>query len=169
MTSCLSSYEARPIGRLCAVAAVLLLVPAAMAFAGGDHEGVINTTDGVAIEGYDPVAYFTLGEPTQGSDVHVHEWDGAQWWFASAEHLEMFASDPERYAPRYGGYCSFAAARNQVATGDPLLWTIEDDRLYLNLNERFQRQFRDDLPGNIAAADENWPALRERLAASAAE
>ncbi|MFW6313865.1 MAG: YHS domain-containing (seleno)protein [Spirochaetota bacterium] len=101
--------------RLLAVASVLLLVPAAMSFAGGEHEGVVNTTDGVAIEGYDPVAYLTLGEPTQGSDAYVHEWDGAQWWFASAEHLGMFEADPQRYAPRYGGYCSFAATRNEIA------------------------------------------------------
>jgi YHS domain-containing protein len=60
--------------------------------------------DGVAIKGYDTVAYFTLGEPTLGSPEFEHEWRGAKWRFANAEHLEMFKQDPERYAPQYGGY-----------------------------------------------------------------
>ena len=81
----------------------------------------------------------------------------------------MFADDPERYAPKFGGYCAFAASQGQVAEGDPELWTIHDHRLYLNLNERFQRRFREDLPGNIAAAEENWPALRAELAAAVEE
>ncbi len=159
----------RPVGRSTAVvvfALMLTALPAARAAAAGQHEGVINTTDGVAIHGYDPVAYFTLGEPTEGSARFSAEWDGAEWWFVSAEHRELFAGDPERYAPRYGGYCAQAAAQNRVADVDPELWTIEGGRLYLNYNARFQRRFLSDLAANIAAADSNWPALRAELRAA---
>ena len=146
----------------------LLMVPGVLAIASGQHEGVIHTIDGVAIGGYDPVAYFTVGSPTQGSQQFASEWDGAQWWFVSAENRDRFNDDPQRYAPRYGGYCAQAAAQNQVAEGNPELWTIEAGRLYLNYNERFQRRFRSGIADNIAAADRNWPGLRAQLAEAAA-
>ena len=142
---------------------VVALVPAAVAVAGGSHEGAVNTTDGVAIRGYDTVAYFTTGEPARGSEAYVVEWDGAEWRFASAEHRDLFSADPERYAPRYGGHCAYAAARNQIADGDPLLWTIHDGRLYLNLNSSVERRFRESIESEVAAAEANWPALRARL------
>ncbi len=156
--------------RILAVAA-LLVVPAMAVSASGQHEGVVHTTDGVAIAGYDPVAYFTLGAPTRGRAEFAAEWDGAVWWFSSADHRDRFIADPEEYAPQYGGYCAQAAAQNRVADGNPELWTIEGGRLFLNYNERFQRRFRTDLAGNIAAADRNWPGLRAELgeAAAAAE
>jgi YHS domain-containing protein len=141
----------------------LVFLPAAWAFAGGQHEGPVHTTDGIAIQGYDPVAYHTIGEPTEGSSRFTADWDGATWYFVSAEHRDLFADDPERYAPHYGGYCAQAAAQDQVAEGDPEIWTIEDGRLFLNYNARFRRRFHNDLPGNIAAADRNWPGLRAGL------
>lgn len=71
----------------------------------GWAKSMINTTWlGVAIDGYDVVAYFTLGKPTEGDSDFSHEWKGASWRFANAEHLEMFKADPEKYAPQYGGY-----------------------------------------------------------------
>ncbi|MEX2444253.1 MAG: YHS domain-containing (seleno)protein [Alkalispirochaeta sp.] len=153
-----------------AIVMMLLVLPVALVMAGGQNEGVVNTNeDGVAIKGYDAVAYFTEGKPVQGSAEYTVEWDDATWWFSSEEHRQMFADDPERYAPKYGGYCAYAASQGQVAEGDPELWTIHEDRLYLNLNERFQRRFRDDLSGSIAAADENWPELRAELASALEE
>ncbi|MCA1754032.1 MAG: YHS domain-containing protein [Spirochaeta sp.] len=153
--------------RVVLVAMTLIFLPTVWALAGGQHEGVINTTEGVAIEGYDAVAYHTLGEPTEGSPQFSAEWDGATWHFSSAENQELFAADPERYAPHYGGYCSQAAAQDQVAAGDPEIWTIEEGRLFLNYNSRYQRRFRSELTENIAKADANWPALRAGLAESA--
>ncbi len=150
-------------GRLVLLATLLAILPAAWAFAGGQHEGPVNTTDGIAIQGYDPVAYHTLGEPTEGSSRFSADWDDATWYFISAEHRDLFAKDPERYAPHYGGYCAQAAAQDQVAEGDPEIWTIEGGRLFLNYNNRYQRRFRSDLPGNIASADRNWPGLRAGL------
>ncbi len=142
---------------------VCFLIPLATAVGAGQQEGPVNTTDGIAIEGYDPVAYHIMGAPVEGSATFSSEWDGAMWYFVSAEHRDLFAEDPERYAPHYGGYCAQAAAQDQVAPGDPELWTIEGGRLFLNYNARYQSRFRSDLPGNIAAADRNWPGLRAGL------
>ncbi len=61
-------------------------------------------SDGIAIKGYDTVAYFTMSKPVKGSDNFAHEWNGAKWLFSSEEHLNLFAASPEKYAPQYGGY-----------------------------------------------------------------
>jgi YHS domain-containing protein len=84
---------------LAAAAAVVMLACSSQAL-----PPVNTTADGLAIKGYDPVAYFTRGEPTKGSEEFEYEWNGAKWRFATREHLEMFKEDPERYAPQYGGY-----------------------------------------------------------------
>lgn len=88
--------------------ALNLAIAAAVAlfFACSSHAltDINMTGDGVAIKGYDTVAYFTLGEPTEGSPEFEYEWKGAKWRFANAADLEMFKADPERYAPQYGGY-----------------------------------------------------------------
>lgn len=112
-----------------------------------------------AIEGYDPVAYFTEGEPTEGSREHSFEWRGASWRFASAAHRHAFAADPERYAPQYGGYCAYAVALGTTAGIEPQAWEIVDGKLYLNVSLEIQRRWREDIPGYIAKADANWPRL----------
>jgi len=113
----------------------------------------------VAIKGYDPVAYFTDGEPVEGKSEHSYEWHGAEWHFASAEHRDMFAADPEKYAPQYGGYCAWAVAQGKTAGIDPEAWKIVDGKLYLNYNKKIQSRWEKDAETNIAAADENWPKL----------
>ncbi len=65
---------------------------------------VNSGSDGIAIKGYDPVAYFIMGKPVKGDDTFTYEWNGARWLFAGQEHLELFSADPEMYAPQYGGY-----------------------------------------------------------------
>ncbi len=118
--------------------------------------------DGVAIKGYDPVAYFTQGSPRPGKADFVHEWNGAKWHFASLEHLEMFKADPEKYAPRYGGYCAYAVSQGTTADIDPGAWRIVEGKLYLNLNSEVQRLWEQDIPGYIEKADRNWPAVLDR-------
>ena len=145
--------------------ALLMMIPALSAAASGSHEGPFNTHNGVAIKGYDPVAYFTLAKATEGSPQYSTRWNGAEWRFASAEHRDRFIADPERYAPSYGGYCAWAAANNQVADINPNAWVISDGRLYLNYNNRLHRRFEADLAANIAAADRYWPGLRAGLEA----
>jgi len=114
-----------------------------------------------AIRGTDPVAYFTEGKPVEGSRRFTHEWRGATWHFASAENRDAFEANPERYAPQYGGYCAWAVSRGYTASTDPKAWRIVDGRLYLNYSKSVQRRWEEDVPGNIAKADGNWPGLRD--------
>jgi YHS domain-containing protein len=114
---------------------------------------------GLALEGYDAVAYFDVGEPQAGSSQFTHQWRGATWRFASAAHRDAFTAAPERYAPQYGNYCAFAVSRGTTAHGDPKVWAIVGDKLYLNNNRFAQQLWNEDRPGNISAADQNWPLL----------
>ncbi|MDN3522167.1 YHS domain-containing (seleno)protein [Halomonas ramblicola] len=122
-------------------------------------EGRIFTRDGLAIGGTDPVAYFTRGQPVPGLPEHRLEWRDATWQFASAEHRELFQQDPEAYAPQYGGWCAWAAARGEAASTIPEAWKIVDDKLYLNYSRWIQWRWERDLPAIIQAADEHWPDI----------
>ena len=112
-----------------------------------------------AVEGYDVVAYFEEGAPREGSSGFTHRWRDATWRFASAENRDRFAADPARYAPQYGGYCAYAVARGSTADIDPQAWKIVDGKLYLNYSKRIQAIWEQDVPGYVAKADANWPAL----------
>ena len=116
-------------------------------------------TEGVAINGYDAVAYFTQNAPVAGSSDHVFDWRGARWHFASAENRAAFAADPERYAPRYGGFCAFAMAQGQKVKTDPAAFSIVDGKLYLNYDLPVRDRWDADRANFIAAADERWPKV----------
>lgn len=118
-----------------------------------------TTFGGVAIDGWDPVAYFTDGKPVEGSKAYSFEWNGATWRFASAAHRDLFAQAPEKYAPQYGGYCAWAVSQGYTADIDPEAWKIEDGRLFLNYSLEVQKKWAEDLPGNVAKGDANWPKL----------
>ncbi len=119
----------------------------------------IYATDGVAINGYDPVAYFTMAKPVKGESTHVVSYMGADWQFATAENKSLFEGDPEKYAPKYGGYCAYAVSKGGTATTSPDAWTVYEDRLYLNFNTTVRGIWSEDIPGNIVKADANWPAV----------
>ena len=125
------------------------------------EDAVFTDWFGHAIRGYDPVAYFTEGRPVEGLPAHELAWNGATWRFASAENLARFRADPEAYAPQYGGYCAWAVSQGYTASVDPEQWRIEDGRLYLNYDAEVQARWLRDVPGFIAAADANWPAVLE--------
>lgn len=116
----------------------------------------------LALQGYDPVAYFTDDAPRQGVSAHAFDWDGKTWYFTSAKNRAAFAADPIRYAPQYGGYCAWAAARNYLAPIDPTAWAIVDGKLYLNYDSGIQRRWSRDPAGFIARADANWPGLQTK-------
>lgn len=123
-----------------------------------------ETEAGVAIDGTDPVAYFTQGAPVAGRAEHSLDWGGTTWHFSSAENRDAFAADPERYAPQYGGYCAWAVgARKSLAPTEPAQWAIVDGKLYLNFNASVQEKWKADVPGFIARADQNWPELEAGL------
>lgn len=123
--------------------------------------GVVFTggTEGVAINGYDPVAYFTENRPVEGSAAHTERWNGVIWRFASAENRDLFAADPEKYAPQYGGYCAFAAAKNQFAKTEPDAFTVHEGKLYLNYDQGIKRRWDGDKEAFIEAANGYWPGL----------
>jgi hypothetical protein len=120
---------------------------------------VLDAQSGLALEGYDTVAYFRAGAPQPGSPQFTKLWRGAAWRFASAANRTAFAADPDRYAPQYGNYCAFAISRGTTAHGDPKVWAIVNNKLYLNNNHFAQQLWNEDRSGNISAADQNWPLL----------
>lgn len=120
----------------------------------------VNAPRGLAIQGYDVVAYFTDGRPVRGSSSYVHRWQNAEWRFASAEHRDAFIADPERYAPQYGGFCAYGVAQGYRVDVDPTAWRIVDGRLYLNYNHSVNRTWVQDIPGYVRQADQNWTRLR---------
>ncbi|MEO1136233.1 MAG: YHS domain-containing (seleno)protein [Pseudomonadota bacterium] len=111
----------------------------------------------IAVEGYDPVAYFTQGEPVKGDRQFSLDYNGAEWRFSTAENLAAFEADPTKYAPQYGGYCSWAVSQGYTARGNPKNWTIVEDKLYLNYNDEIQARWTKDIPGFINTANQNWP------------
>ncbi len=140
---------------------LLLIAPTASAVGRAAFASEPETfqVDSIAIHGYDPVAYFTQGEPVPGSDTHRIDYRGATWKFASAENLAAFEGDPEKFGPRFGGYCAYAASQGYLAPTVPEAWTIHEDRLYLNFSLRVRRRWSRDIVGNIAKGEANWPGI----------
>lgn len=119
---------------------------------------VFTTTDG-AIRGFDPVAYHTLSRPVRGRSNITHRWNGATWRFASTANRGLFVADPERYAPRFGGYCAYGTAQGYKVSIDPAAFAIVDGQLYLNNSKRVQLLWDLDRPGFIRKANGNWRSL----------
>lgn len=119
----------------------------------------VNTEGGPAVRGTDVVAYFTEGKPVAGSPQFTHQWNGAEWRFASSANRDAFAADPMKYAPQYGGFCAWAVSQNYVAPIDPDAWKIVDGKLYLNYSRFVQLRWQLDTSGNISKANANWPNL----------
>jgi len=147
--------------RFFAGAAVALSLMTTAAVAGPQYTDANN----VALHGYDPVAYFTLGEPTRGSEAFTAEYNGATWQFASAEHRDLFQADPEAYAPAFDGHCAYGATVNAKVPGNPHYWHIIDDVLYVNVTSRADELFLEDVDGNLDQANHNWPGLDPNPAA----
>ena len=120
----------------------------------------VFSEDGLAIHGYDPVAYFSEGRPVEGKAEFIHTYEGTEWRFATAANRDAFAADPTRYAPQYGGYCAWAVSQGYTASIDPDAWHIEAGKLYLNYSKSVQRDWAEDIPGHIAKGDANWPGLK---------
>ncbi|MDP4264900.1 MAG: YHS domain-containing (seleno)protein [Bacteroidota bacterium] len=114
---------------------------------------------GVIIEGYDPVAYFTDNKPLKGSEQFTANYEGATYWFASAEHAELFKKDPKKYAPQYGAFCGYAVSIGKLRPVDPLIYQIEDGRLILQHTQEAYDLFNKDLKESTAKADTNWPVI----------
>jgi YHS domain-containing protein len=153
-----------------ALAVVAGLAIAALATSAAVADGIVNVDkSGIAIQGYDPVAYFTEGAATPGSAAHMAEWEGAVWHFASVANRDAFLASPERYAPQYGGWCAYGATRGYAAETDPVnAWTVRDGKLYLNWDASVKEEWSKDIAGNLAKSEANWPAIKAGLAAGSA-
>ncbi len=116
---------------------------------------------GLGIQGYDPVAYQTLGKPTKGSAEMTAVHDGVTYRFASGAHKTLFEADPAKYVPRYGGYCAYAVANGYTATVDPTAWQVVDGRLYLNYNAAVAKTWSAKTTAFIKAGDANWTDWRK--------
>ena len=138
---------------------LIIVVLAGLPHSAGSSESPVapvNATDGVGLKGYDPVAYFTDGQPTKGSSQYSLQWKGVTYRFASAENLQSFKAGPEKYLPQYGGYCAYAMSINRIADISPTEWTIFGGKLYLNNNFISQSLWSLNKSGRVQAADTNW-------------
>ena len=123
---------------------------------------LLTDNNGTAIDGYDVVAYFTEGSPTEGTDEYTVEHDGATWKFASAKNRDAFLTDPSRYIPQYGGFCAWAISEKKTLIhSDPHAWKIVNDKLYLNVNQDVRSVWVDNQAEFIRKGDANWPDVQQ--------
>ncbi len=135
---------------------LIMILLGTFTFAASAAESVYQAR-GLAIKGYDTVAYFTQNEPVKGDKEFSTDYKGATWIFASAENLELFKNDPAKYAPQYNGYCAYAmGAYGKKVKVDPNIYTIKDGKLYLNFNKKIGNTFNNDIDRYIADGDKNW-------------
>ncbi|MEY8837844.1 YHS domain-containing (seleno)protein [Cribrihabitans sp. XS_ASV171] len=119
-------------------------------------------SDGLALRGYDPVAYFTADAPTKGKDEITVVHEGATYRFASEENRAAFQQNPGAYVPAYGGFCAFGTAMGYKVDGDPAVWRIVGDVLYLNYSEGVKKRWEGDIPGFIGSADAKWTEIADK-------
>jgi hypothetical protein len=120
---------------------------------------VINKDkNGLALKGYDAVAYFNEGKAVEGKKDFEHSWMDATWRFSTAENRDLFAKDPEKYSPQFGGYCAYGVTGGYLAPIDPTAWKVVDGKLYLNYDHDVQKKWSEDIPGYIKKGHEKWPA-----------
>jgi len=120
----------------------------------------------VALQGYDPVAYFTDNHPEKGSDQFSASFDGTTYWFANADHKALFVADPDHYAPRFNGYCTVMVSRGIKYEANPEMWAISDGKLWVFGGPRAASSFGEQTADIVAKATENWPEVRQKTVQS---
>jgi hypothetical protein len=141
--------------------ATLAAAPAGLLLAGPAlaERPAISAPGGIAIRGADPVAYFTEGRYTPGRPEHALLWRGAVWHFDREETMAEFERNPNAYSPQFGGYCAYAMSHGIISQGDPRIFLVDRGALYLCNSTFAMARFRRDVPGRLAAALLNWPAV----------
>ena len=146
-----------------------LLLSICPVFALSAHAASLVTTivtdplTGVALEGYDPVSYFTDPDPVLGSADFEYEWSGVPWHFISAANRDVFIRNPEIYAPQYGGHCVTSLSRGYLSDGKPRLYVIAGMKLYLFYSVANREAFFQSEDASIKQSEANWPAFRDQL------
>ena len=115
--------------------------------------------DGIAIKGYDPVAFFTQNQPVKGRPEFESKYKGARYLFASAEDKAMFDANPAKYEPQFGGFCAYGASRGHAAPIKIEAWQIVNGRLLMQYDLGVKKNFNKDQQGNLQKADKNWPGI----------
>src|SRR6201997_404510 len=125
----------------------------------------LNNLDGsgVALQGYDPVAFFTDSQPVKGDQHFQAQYHGATYYFASAEHKATFEREPAKYEPQFGGFCAYGASRGKAAPVKIEAWQIVNGRLLMQYDLDVKGKFNTDPQGNLSKADKNWPGLVEKF------
>ncbi len=116
---------------------------------------------GVALGGYDPVSYFRKQKAERGKPEYRHRYNDSNWHFSSELHRDLFAANPQLYAPQYGGFCAYAVSQGQLVPVDPYAWTIHADKLYLNYSKQVRTVWRSDLEHHLERAADYWEKLRQ--------
>ena len=145
---------------------ILSLIVATLAlqlFAQTSSKTLLNLDKtGVAIQGYDPVAFFTDNKPVKGDQKFLLKHDGAIYFFASKEHKDLFKADPAKYTPEFGGYCAYGVSRNKLVEIDVDAFQIVDGKLLLQYSKGVRDDFNEDTKGNLAKANANWVGLLDK-------
>lgn len=121
---------------------------------------VVDSVTGFAIEGFDPLSYFTDGRPREGRAAHEAEWGGGVWRFANEGNRAAFVASPQTYAPVFGGHCPVALARGNAAEGSPLIWAMHEGRLFFFFSLAARQIFLDDPDTALAGASRTWSRLQ---------
>ncbi|GLU52580.1 YHS domain-containing (seleno)protein [Dyadobacter frigoris] len=118
--------------------------------------------DGIAIKGYDVVAFHTDAKATKGIENFTYRWKDTNWLFENQANLDLFKKDPEKYAPQYGGYCAYGTADGHKAPTETDTWTVKENKLYFNYNKKVQTAWNKDQMGYIEKADKNWVEIKDK-------
>jgi len=150
---------------LWAIAVQLGLVAVSPALAGvpGSTSQLNLDVHGVALGGYDPVAYFDKGQPTRGNEKISASYGGARYLFATAAHRSAFLKDPRAYLPEFGGFCVVGTAYGEKVDVDPETGKVVNGHLYLNNSARALEIFDKDPTGTITKAETNWPTVKDKV------
>jgi len=116
----------------------------------------VYTENDKAIRGYDPVAFFVVDKAVVGKESINHQYNGTTWLFDSEKNKTLFVNNSEKYAPQYGGYCSYAMANGFIVSSDPEAYSIVDGKLYLNYSKSVRDSWKKDIPYYILNADKEW-------------
>jgi YHS domain-containing protein len=122
----------------------------------GKSIGVNTDGNGLALRGFDAVAYFAVENAVKGDGKYEYVWNGAKWLFSSEENMKMFQANPDMYSPQFGGYCSYAVSKGYTANGDPEAWKIVDGKLYLNYSPEVKKLWEQDQQQRIIDGEKNW-------------
>ena len=143
---------------------LLILVAAIAAGACSTVEAVALNADaaGMALKGYDAVAYFAVDNAVKGDAKYSYVWNGAKWLFSSEENMNKFMADPEAYAPQFGGYCAYAVSEGYTADADPEAWKVVDGKLYLNYNPDVQKNWEKNEAARIGKGRKNWQQFKTK-------